>query len=199
MRSAPAERLERPEAVAIARALVAQIEDCCAQLKVAGSLRRRLAHVGDIELVAEPKTEPVTSGLFDDIVTTRDLLDERMNELLDSGTVQQRLDINGHPRWGPLVKYLTYRDAKVDLFCPNAERYGWVLLLRTGPAAFSRQLVVAKDRRTKDGRPGLRPVYVAPAAGWLTWRTSAQRIPTPTERHVFELYGLPYLEPWERV
>jgi len=196
--TAPADRLDRADAVAVAKAFVPQIEDCTVQLKVAGSLRRRLAQIGDIEIVAEPKTEPGTSGLFDDMVTTRDLLDERMSELLDSGTVQQRLDVNGHPRWGPLVKYLTYRDVRVDLFCPSAKRFGWILMLRTGPAAFSRQLVVAKDRRTKDGRPGLRPVYIAPQDGWLTWRTSGQRIPTPTEQHVFDLFGLSYLEPWER-
>jgi DNA polymerase/3'-5' exonuclease PolX len=191
-------RLFRPEAIAAAKAFIAELDGTYDQLVVAGSLRRRLARIGDVEIVAVPKTEQRMGGLLGDVPIEHDLLDERMDALLDAGTVQQRLDVNGHPRWGPLVKYLTYRDVRVDLFCPSAERFGWILLLRTGPAAFSRQLVVAKDRRTKDGRPGLRPVYIATQDGWLTWRTSGQRIPTPTEQHVFDLFGLPYLEPQER-
>jgi DNA polymerase/3'-5' exonuclease PolX len=203
----PYTRMERPEAIAIAKAFVAQIEDCCAQIKVGGSLRRRLAHIGDIEIVAEPKTAAVSGGLFDDDLTTIDLLHGRLEALLDSGTVQQRLDVNGRPRWGPVVKYLTYRDARVDLFCPDAGRFGWILLLRTGPAPFSRQLVVPRGKipgeartqtKTKDNRRGLMPPHIVPRDGWLTYRMSGERIETPTEQSVFELFGLPYLEPWER-
>jgi len=205
--SVPATRMERPEAIAIAKAFVAQIEDCCAQIKVAGSLRRRLAHIGDIEIVAEPKTERLECGLFGDDIGESDLLDDRLEALLDNGTVQQRLDVNGRPRWGPVVKYLTYRDARVDLFCPDAGRFGWILLLRTGPAAFSRQLVVPSGKipgearthtKTKDGRWGLMPPHIVPRDGWLTYRMSGERIETPTEQSVFELFGLPYQEPWER-
>jgi DNA polymerase/3'-5' exonuclease PolX len=191
-------RLFRPEAIAAAKAFIAEIEGAYDQLVVAGSLRRRLARISDVEIVAVPKTEQRAGGLFGDEATASDLLDERLNDLLDNDVVQQRLDVNGHPRWGPLVKYLTYRDVRVDLFCPAAGRFGWILMLRTGPAAFSRQLVVAKDRRTRDGRPGLRPVYIATQDGWLCWRTSGERIPTPTEQHVCDLYGMPYLEPQER-
>lgn len=109
------------------------------------------------------------------------------------------LDTNGAPRWGPTLKYLTYRGARVDLFTPNVERFGWILLLRTGPAAFSRQLVVPRGRRTKDNRPGLLPPQIVPRDGWLTERVSSYRIETPDERSVFELFGLTYQEPWERV
>jgi len=207
MSTAPPDRQARADAVAIAKLFVPQIEDCTVQLKVAGSLRRRLAHIGDIEIVCEPRTAAATAGLFDDIVTTRDLLDERMTELLDAGTVQQRLDVNGRPRWGPTIKYLTYRDARVDLFCPEAGRFGWILLLRTGPAMFSRQLVVPRSKipgeehtvtTTKDGRRGLLPPHIASRGGWLCYRTSGEKIPTPTEQHVFDLFGMGYVEPHER-
>ena len=55
MSSTPADtRIGRPEAVAVARAFVAEIEDCCGELRVAGSLRRRLARISDVEIVAVP-------------------------------------------------------------------------------------------------------------------------------------------------
>lgn len=203
-------RMQRTTAIAIARQFVAEIEPYATQLIVAGSLRRRLAMIGDIEIVAVPKVEmvphPVTD-LFGEKIeyTDVDRLDERLNQMLAVGAVQKRLDAKGSPRWGATLKYLTYQGARVDLFCPSAERFGWILLLRTGPAAFSRQLVVPKtdDRGkrllTKDRRPGLMPAHIRAKDGWLTYRTSRERIPTPTERDVFELFGLAYEEPWERV
>jgi DNA polymerase/3'-5' exonuclease PolX len=191
-------RMFRPDAVEIARAFIDRIDDACDRLVVAGSLRRRLAMIGDIEIVAVPKIERVMTGLLGDIETEVDRLGARLNELLEDGDVSKRLDRNGAPRWGPTLKYLTYRDARIDLFCPDRERFGWILALRTGPAAFSRQLVVRPDRRTRDGRPGLLPPTLAPADGWLTDRMSGRRIETPEEADVFRLFGLPYREPWER-
>jgi len=194
-------RMLRPEAIEIARAFVAEIEDCCDRLIVAGSLRRRLALIGDIEVVCTPKVETIPRyDVFGNITQQShyDLLDAHMAALLEQGTVSRRLDRNGSPRWGPTLKFLTFLGARVDLFCPNIERFGWILLLRTGPAAFSRQLVVERGRKTKDGRPGLLPPTLAPRDGYLTRRVSGERIETPDEQTVFELFGLDYLEPQER-
>jgi DNA polymerase/3'-5' exonuclease PolX len=197
-------RMERPAAVEIAKRFVALIEDYTDQLIVAGSLRRRLAMIGDIEICAVPKAGVdlvETVGLFGSEIERRDvdLLDRRMNELLRDGTVSKRLDANGSPRWGPTLKYLAFEGARIDLFTPSAERFGWILLLRTGPAPLSRQLVVPKGKRTKDNRPGLMPAYIVPKDGHLTYQTSGERIPTPDEQSVFDLFGLPFVDPWSRV
>lgn len=189
--------LHRPEAITAARAFVDHLDGTYDQLIVAGSLRRRLAYVGDVEIVAVPRTEPVTIDLLAEQVVVRDLLDERMADLLEAGAVEKRLDRNGVPRWGPTLKYATFQGIRVDLFCPEAERMGWILLLRTGPAAFSRQLVVERGKKTKDGRPGLRPAHVRCADGWLTW-SSGERISTPTEAEACRVLGIPYAEPWNR-
>lgn len=212
--------LERPEAIAIAKRFVALLDGTYTDLKVAGSLRRRLAVVRDIEIVAVPKVVTVQGGLFGDELSTTDLLnlpmialpepstadllDLRMMALLEAGTVTKRLDRNGAPRWGPTLKYLTFEGARIDLFTPCAERVGWILMLRTGPAAFSRQVVLpsrddhGRALQTRDGRPGLLPPSVRPRDGWLTMRTSGERIPTPTERDAFAALTLAYREPWER-
>jgi len=197
--TAPADtRIHRPEAIAAARSFIARLDGCYTDLRVAGSLRRRLAYVHDVEIVAVPRTAPVTIDLLDEQIVVRDLLDERMADLLDAGTVEKRLDRNGVPRWGPLLKYLVYDGVRIDLVAPCAERLGWILLLRTGPAAFSRQLVVERGRKTKDGRPGLRPEHIVSADGWLTYRRSGERIPTPTEQDACMVLGIPYADPWER-
>jgi hypothetical protein len=45
---------------------------------------------------------------------------------------------------------------------------------------------------------GVDGITVARVAGWLTYRTSGERIETPDEPSVFELFGLPYQDAWER-
>lgn len=206
-------RIDRADAIAIAKRFVAQIEDCTDQLIVAGSLRRRLAKVGDIEIVAQPKIgieQTETVGLFGSEIKRRDvdLLDAHLTMLLDMDIVQRRHKSDGSLMgWGAKAKYFTYQGARIDLFCavndepaPIAEpdRFGWILMLWTGPYKFSKQLVVARGKRTNDGRPGLLPPHIKPSEGWLTYRVSGERIETPTEQAVFDLFGLPYREPWER-
>lgn len=191
-------RMERPEAIAIAKRFVAALEGTYSELKVAGSLRRRLAAVHGIEIIAVPRVETLMEGLLENMPVTIDRVDSRMRALLDNDEVAQRLDRNGVPRWGPTLKSLEYQGARVDLFTPCAERFGWILALRTGPASFSRQLVVPRGMRTREGRPGLLSPLMRPRDGWLTWGVSGGRIETPTERSVFDILQIPYIEPWER-
>lgn len=198
------ERVPRSDAIAVAKRFVAALGGTYDQLVVGGSLRRRLAFVHDIEVVATPRVEAVDEvipGLFGEDVRQVQVnrLDARMEEMLAVGQVQKRLDVAGNPRWGSALRYLTFDGAPVDLFTPVAARFGWILLLRTGPAAFSRQLVVPKGQRTKDRRPGLMPAYIKPDEGWLTYRTSGERISTPDEQSVFDLFGIPFVDPWSRV
>lgn len=198
-------RMERPEAIAVARAFVALLEGTYDRLVVAGSLRRRLAVIGDVEIVAVPKLGQQTGGLFGGEAVSLDLLDARLTALLDNDEIGRRRKADGSlMAWGPTWKSLIFRDRPIDLFCPSAERFGWILLLRTGPAAFSRQLVVprrddnGRPGRTRDRRPGLMPEHIRARDGWLTYRTSGERIPTPEESDVFGLFNLPYADPWER-
>lgn len=199
MTAADAQLMDRPEAIAIARAFVAALDGTYETLVVAGSLRRRLATIGDIEIVCVPKIELLTEGLFEDMPVSIDRVDNRMMALLDNAELTKRRDRNGAPRWGPTLKYAEYQGARIDLFTPCIERLGWILTLRTGPAAFSRQLVVPRGRRTRDGRAGLLPPLVMPRDGWLTWRVSGERIETRDERAVFELLQIPYQDPWSRL
>lgn len=195
--SAVTARMARPEAIAIAKRFVSLIEPYTARLVVAGSLRRRLASIGDVEIVAVPKVETVETevpDLFGGQVHRGevDYLDATMTMLLDKGKVQKRLDANGSPRWGMTLKYLTFEGARVDLFTPNAERFGLILAIRTGPWQLSRWLVTQKSKR------GALPDHLVVRDGWVHYRTSGERIPTPDEESFFSLLGLPVIPPHHR-
>ena len=114
---------------------------------------------------------------------------------------------DGKTFWGPKARYMTFEGVPIDLFTPEAERLGIILLIRTGPWGYSRRMVTPTGQTTvvgyhKGGRPilakGLMPPHMRVAEGWLTYRTSGEKIPTPTEQSVYDLYGLPYVDPWSR-
>lgn len=109
----------------IAESLAEVLAPACERLEVAGSIRRRVEHVKDIELVARPR------GLLED------------GALAPRGTGAER-------RMGKRYKALLTAHTKtaVDLFIvlPPAE-FGAIHAIRTGPADFSRALVTACKTR----------------------------------------------------
>lgn len=194
------QRMDLAEAEVAAERFIAEIGDGCEQIAVAGSIRRRQQDVGDIEIVIVPKTVEIR-GLFAEYPGQRcDVVDAALGSMAndpDSGI--ERRSTNGHSAWGPRYKRLSFEGAPIDLFSCDANRFGLILAIRTGPTWYSHQLVTPKDRRIERGeRPGLLPPHMRVADGWLTYRVSGQRIPTPTEEGFFETIGVPYVEPWNR-
>lgn len=219
------QRVPAAEAAPIARRFVDLIKPYCDQLIVAGSLRRRLPTVADVEICVVPRIESVgvtVTDLFGETTTIeqRDTLHGFLDQCLEANVVQKRPRADGATFWGPRAKYLTYDGLPFDVFSavndwrkpdavPTAEpdRFGIMLTIRTGPADYSHRLVTPRDQKCEvkklgNGRPvmrpGLLPEIYRVADGWLTYRTSAERIPTPTEESVYELLGLDWVEPWQR-
>lgn len=208
--SATLTRIPLAEAEAVAARFVAQLAGTYDRLVIAGSIRRRLPTVGDIEVVAVPNVQPMpVTDLFGEILSTTqvNLLNAQMTYLLSTGVVAKRPRSDGKFVWGQKMKYLTFEGVNVDLFTPDDERFGLILLIRTGPAAYSHQLVTEKGKplvvgHRPDGRTitrfGMLPAHLKVAEGWLTSRVSGIRIPTPEEQTFYEMARLPYLEPWQR-
>ena len=87
----------RAEALAVAKELC-QIQKLCDRLICAGSLRRRKAMVGDVEILYIPKFTTVPDGLFD---TKRvSVVDLALEEMLKAGILAQRRNVNGSVMWG---------------------------------------------------------------------------------------------------
>lgn len=199
--AATEQRLPYAAAYAVAQRLLDEIYDCCDEAIIAGSIRRGEPTCGDVEILVVPSVElRHERDLFGEVVRTvpNDRLAARLTTLADNDVIHPRIRADGKRMWGPSWKSFTFEETPVDLFTPEAARLGWILALRTGPAAFSRQLVVPVDHTTKDGRPGLLPIGIKPRAGWLTRGASGERIETPTEREVFALFGVPYPDPRAR-
>lgn len=201
------ERFPSSVAGPVAKRFVELIAPYCHQVVIAGSLRRRLPTVGDIEVVATPIVEQRTAGLFGDVIVEEDRLGAYLECLLIGGDIQKRPRADGKTFWGPKAKYLTFEGIPVDLFTPDAARFGIILVIRTGPAQFSHRLVATKDQSVVVGkhangheirRPGLLPEMYRVQDGWLTRRVSGEKIATPDEQTVFELLGIEYAEPWNR-
>jgi DNA polymerase (family 10) len=194
--SAPTEKVRVPlaQAEAVAEAALALLAPACERVEVAGSIRRRKADVGDVELVAVPKLEPVTD-LFGAVTGQRDLLHERCAALLAEGVFAHRLGVDGKRSFGPKSKRLRFTHDgapfPLDLFVvtPPAQ-WGAVFTIRTGPGDFSKRLVTS---RLQYPGYGLMPAGMREHEGSL-W-DGGRPVPTPEEGDFFAALGLAWLPP----
>ena len=182
-------------ALAAADALRELLEPACARVEIAGSIRRRKATVGDLELVAIPRLVAEPAGDLWGTLRERDLLPERVAALIDAGELAPREvtitradgSIEQGRRMGRAYLALVFRELPVDLFIlrPPAE-WSVIFALRTGSGDWNVALVTAArraGRRVDGGR-----VYV-----------HGQPIACPEEGDFFRALGQPWVDPWERL
>lgn len=174
-------------AFAMAEKIRAALLPACARIEIAGSLRRQVAHVKDIEIVAIPK---MRRDLFGEPMEGEQTeLDLRIAELIAGGALEPRLDRNGSKRMGQRYKALraVRSGLPLDLFAvlPPAQ-WGAIYAIRTGPADFSKYLV------TECQRQGLR------CEGGRLITSGSQTVPTPTEADFFRECGVKLRDPRDR-
>lgn len=164
------------------------------RLIVAGSLRRRKADVGDVEILYVPRFEELPSAdLFGAEKRFKNLVDEVLDELRKAGRLNARLNVTGGTAWGEKNKMAIHGASliPVDLFTATEENWFNYLVCRTGP--------------------GESNILIASRAQELGWKWNPygegfsrpnglgrETRPMTSEREVFEFVGLPYKEPWER-
>lgn len=172
----------REQANGLAVVLKNLLADDCERIEIAGSVRRGKDVVGDLELLAIPKLVTTRSGEVN-------LLDLKLEELLDQGVLDYRLDKNGRRSFGKLNKFMVHRNSgmPVDLFIAGAENWGMALLVRTGPKAFNIK-VMAHFR--KQGMRGH-------AYGGVSDR-NGEEIICPDEEAVFNLLAIGFIPPQYR-
>lgn len=180
----------RAEALPVARELVRALEPVTSRLIVAGSLRRRKATVGDVEILYIGRTELRRDGLFDE--APFDLAEEVIAGLLDTGLLAKRLDDTGRPLgWGSKNKLALHGPSgfPVDLFAATEENWWSYLVCRTGPGESNIRL--AAEARNKGYKWN-------PYGAGFTHLATGRVVPVTSEAHAFEFVGLEYREPWER-
>lgn len=177
-----------------AKWLVERFAPACAQIEIAGSVRRREACVGDIEIVARPRRLP--TNLLDEVdVDAPTEIDAVIAELgpdvlrlRDVGGASKKVVKRSGPRFKALKVALFSEWIPVDLFVvlPPAQ-WGAILAIRTGPREFSKRLVTSCQRRC-----------LVCADGRLTQVRGGREVPTPTEREFFAACGVTFVPPEDR-
>ena len=184
-------KFPRAAALAVAAELCDALRPVTSRLIVAGSLRRRKAAVGDVEVLFVPRFHTEPDGFFD--TKEVNLADDLLGLLLAKGALARRKNVNGSEMWGAKNKLALHvaSGIPVDLFTATEESWFNYLVCRTGP-----------------GESNIAIASAAQAKGWK-WNpygagfsrqiglTTEQHIVT-SEREAFEFVGLPFKEPWER-
>ncbi len=184
------------EARRVAQELVNAMTPYCARIQIAGSIRREMPEVKDVEIVAIPKWAPHPDP---DLLRGLGLAGLRVN-LLHEWAIR-----NSGIRWiksatpeimdwppKPEGKYwrgLLASGIKLDLFLCEPDNWGTILLIRSGSADFSEAVATHGKRIGKRFHDG--HLSVLKALG----RTI---IPMPEEQDVFDEMGLAWVEPRAR-
>lgn len=182
---------KQPHAVMLNRATAIKHEltPFVERIAIAGSIRRQRPECADIELVAIPRmgTARKPGELLPRHV---DLPDHYAREQVESSRWQPRLDKNGRAALGDRYKRLLVNGVPLDLFATTPASWGVILLIRTGPADFSRAMVTP---RSKGGRL---PDGYRVQDGAI--RTVTGAVAIATEEDWFRLAGMAFVPPEDR-
>jgi len=156
--------------------------DACERIALAGSLRRLCDQVGDVELVAIPRFAPEPVDLLGEPAQVNQL-EARVAELVRDGVLAAHPT---KPANGAKYKklWLARPGIGVDLFIVTAETWGPAMFVRTGPADFSKAMVI----RLRECGYHLEDLVVKQLAGGAA-------VPCPDEKAFFKLCGRPSLPP----
>lgn len=184
----------RGRAIEVAREILAVLAPVCVRVLVAGSLRRRKALVGDVEILYVPQmadgprvdmfAPPVPRGLDEGLLEV----------LLERGVLTKRLSVKGSAAWGAKNKLAVHVESgiPVDLFAATAENWWNYIVCRTGGARSNIAICTAARERGWKWNP-----YGAGFSRRLM-NGNLEVHAVKSEAEVFEFVGLPYLPPEER-
>lgn len=199
--STSATRYPLAQAEAIARTIVDLLRSSCLRIEIAGSIRRRKADVGDVEIVCVPKPRTLERDLFGQPVSGQFLyeIDDTVEQLLADGVLAKRLDAKGRSAWGMRYKRALFNGFPLDLFSVvEPAQWGVLLAIRTGPAEFSRRLVTPRFARADGMLPDDCRIQDGGLRRWSVETRREALIPTPEEEDLFRAIGQPWLPPEAR-
>lgn len=185
-------RWPRAAALEVASELCAALKPSCSRLIVAGSLRRRKADVGDVEIIYIPRFEDRQFDMF--TVAPVNLADKTIGDLLNSGALSKRASKTGSFAWGAKNKLAVHRSGiPVDLFAATESNWWNYLVCRTGPADSNTRICMAAQQRGWKWNPyGAGFSRGGPLAG------EPEEYIVTSEEDVFRFVGLPFAQPEDR-
>ena len=160
----------------------------CERVQIAGSIRRECSTVGDIEIVAIPK-----STFFEEMTRLHELPRQASEISILKGLpgLKKRR-----------AKYIQIQDLfygiQLDLFLASRETWGIILAIRTGSADFSKALMFRANQlglTSFKGRLVPRNEIIRGKNGKPYAMGLAVPLETPEERDVFEALKIQWVEP----
>lgn len=181
----------RAEAIVVATEIVGLLQPFCYRIAVVGSLRRGLPVVSDVEILLVPKSATRPADLFN--TQSIDIAAEEIDRLVGIGMLSKRPNVNGHFCWGKSNKLAIHKRSgiSVDLFSTSEAHWFVSLVIRTGPGPFNIKLIESASRQ------GLKLHAYASDSGFTD--KNGDDLPCPNEKTVFDLCGMRYLEPKDRL
>lgn len=183
------------EASNIAVAICYKLQSYCNKINIAGSIRRKKATVGDIEIVCSPKKVPAgQSSLFDE-VTELVSAKEFHNAVSQLGAIEL-----GNPD-GRQMKILLPEGIKLDLFMPQPHDYYRIYAIRTGSAQYSSLILATTWKRkgwvgTEHGLRRIEDCKEMAENKWKLINTKGELPPVwASEEKFFEWLGVKWVEP----
>lgn len=181
--------MERTKATLLAEKVLIALHPMCSSLMIAGSIRRERSEVGDIDIVAIPKQTVTVGPLGGPVSFPEDTVWKLLfpKELKKANLV---IEASG----SELIR-CTFPDGfQVDIYRARPETWGVILLVRTGSKEHNVKLCsIAKSKGLKlsasDG------VIKTISSGCLT---AEKVIASRTEEEIFQVLGLPFVEPKNR-
>ena len=177
---------ELEKAEALAKWLVTYLSSTCSRIVIAGSIRRRKPHVGDIEILYIPMMRRCDGDLFG-YAAPQPATDVAIAQLLSSGVLSKRTNAKGAEIWGEMNKLALHVESgiPVDLFSTTADCWYNYLVCRTGPAELNLRIAVAAKERGFKWHP-YGPGFTTP---------TGKIIQCDSEEAVFATAGMKYLSP----
>jgi len=158
--------MELKAAEAIANKILNDLSEYCYKIEIAGSIRRRKDYVSDIEVVCIPRRTLMRVGLFAE--------ERRVPGFVEYLNSFERL--KGNAETGKYIQRRHPEGINIDVFVASPENWGNILAIRTGPASFSKYLMIKgkeKGYHFEGGR-----VYM-----------QNKQIAVPDEPYFFKLLG----------
>lgn len=185
---------------AVAQEILRALDGSVARSAVAGSLRRRKAYVGDVEILYIPKMV----SMPDQQSLLRELVDVNMTEVTISdmerlGFLERRKNVKGAEMFGEKNKLMRHVKSgiPVDLFAATEENWFNYLVCRTGGADNNVAIASAAQRKGWKWNP-YGPGFSREAHQGAYGDVAAAVHQVHSEEEVFKFAGLRYRPPCER-
>lgn len=159
----------------IAEKYLQLLKPFCERIEIAGSMRRECSEVNDIEFVCIPKT--IDAGLFAD-------KKERHPKFIE--TIESLEKIKGEPT-GRYTQRKLPEGLNLDIFICERNNWGYQLAIRTGPASYSRDVIIK----------GLKKYGLKPDEGFVWYDNKI--VPILEEKFLFQMIREPWTEPRYRI